>query len=99
MSPVVLGGLLGAGVGVGLVLVLVALLDRRPSLERRLAPYVRRQAGPAPSASPVLWRAPFVRVGARRLRGGLGGVEVTLSAVVRPAQACRCRRAGGPETS
>jgi len=54
MTPSVTGALLGLVAGLGAWLVVVRLLARRPTLDERLAPYLR----PAPAAPPVA-RTPF----------------------------------------
>jgi tight adherence protein C len=54
MTMVVLGALLGAALGVGLVMVTTRVLaSRRPSLESRVAPYIRDVPTMAVSWSPV----------------------------------------------
>lgn len=61
MNPTALGALAGLGTGVGLWLVVARLAARRPTLDDRLAPYLR-PAGPASSRAPLAGGGPFTTV-------------------------------------
>jgi tight adherence protein C len=81
------GGLLGGAVGLGIALAVSSLLAaRRPSLESRVAPYIRdvpnaalrwrpRTTSDRPSTALRALAAPLLESGARRLQSVLGGRE------------------------
>jgi tight adherence protein C len=85
MSPVIVGGLLGAVLGVGLVTIAARLLgSRRPSLESRVVPYIRdvpsmpvswspRPPSSHPSSALVALVRPTLERWADRLERILGG--------------------------
>ncbi len=85
MTPMVLGGALGAMLGLGLAMVVTRLLvSRRPSLESRVAPYIRdvptmpvswspRTPSNLPSSALVALSRPALERWADRLERLLGG--------------------------
>jgi tight adherence protein C len=87
VSLAVWGGLLGGAAGLGMALVVSSLLAaRRPSLESRVAPYIRdvpnaalrwrpRTPSDRPSAAVRALVVPLLESAARRLQSVLGGRE------------------------
>jgi tight adherence protein C len=87
VSLAVWGGLLGGAAGLGMALVVSSLLAaRRPSLESRVAPYIRdvpnaalrwrpRTSSDRPSAAVRALVVPLLESAARRLQSVLGGRE------------------------
>ncbi len=101
MNWPLVGAMLGAVFGLGVVMVSNRLLaSRRPSLDSRVAPYIRDVATPAPAWTPVVvsdrpssalaaLTRPIVERAAERLERVLGGRE---------SIARRLQRAGSPMT-
>jgi tight adherence protein C len=99
VSSALVGGLLGAMAGVGLWIVLGRLVgSRRPSLESRLAPYVRDVPSPFDSWTPdsggdrassalVAVVRPLLQAAAARLENVLGGRESVRRRLVRAGSA------------
>src|SRR5689334_9126951 len=86
MTPIVLGGVLGAAFGAGLLIVVRRLpFLRRPSPDDRIAPYLRDIDGSEVFLGAVASNSPFyailrlfgpsLRSGARRLERVLGGAS------------------------
>ncbi len=87
MTGLLLGATLGAFLGIGLVMTSSSLLSsRRPSLESRVAPYIRDVATPAPAWTPIVasdrpasalaaLTRPLIERAAERLERILGGRE------------------------
>jgi tight adherence protein C len=87
VSLVAWGGLAGGAAGLGVVLAACSLLAaRRPSLESRVAPYIRdvpnaalrwqpRASSDRPSTAVRVLAVPLLESGARRLQSILGGRE------------------------